>query len=140
MGSAHCATRGPRGASRVYAAWVVDAFEPVRVLEHVRRLGEGQGVHFTVRVHGLARDAFAVRWKGQLHAYLNTCRHQFLPLDFGDAHFFDGAYDALVCVHHGARYDPASGACQDGPCEGGRLTKLALEMRGAELWCVGVPA
>src|SRR5205085_9724337 len=113
-------------------------FAPVRVIEDMRRLGEGQGVRFVVRLHGLSRDAFAVRWKGGLHAYLNTCRHQSLPLDFGDAHFFDEAYDALVCVHHGARYDPATGVCMDGPCAGARLTALAVEERDGALWCVGV--
>ena len=50
-------------------------------------------------------------------------------LDFGDAHFFDDAYDALVCCHHGARYRPETGECVDGPCEGGRLTALAMEER-----------
>jgi nitrite reductase/ring-hydroxylating ferredoxin subunit len=111
---------------------------PTRVLDDLRRLEEGQGVRFTIRVHGIARDAFAVLWMGGIHAYVNTCRHQLQPLDFGDAQFFDDAFDALVCVHHGARYDPATGACREGPCEGGGLTKLALEARGQELWCVGI--
>jgi nitrite reductase/ring-hydroxylating ferredoxin subunit len=70
-------------------------------------------------------------------AYLNTCRHESLPLDFGDLQFFDDAYDALVCCHHGARYAPDSGACKGGPCAGGKLTRLALEERGGELWCLG---
>jgi len=113
-------------------------FTPVRVHADVRRLREGDGARFTVTLHGVSRDAFAVRWRGRLFAYVNTCRHQQLPLDFGDAHYFDEAYDALVCVHHGARYDPASGACVDGPCAGARLTALELEERGAELWCVGL--
>lgn len=112
------------------------AFSPVRIA--TRPPAEGEAVKFVVRLHGLAREAFAVRWKGAVHAYLNTCRHQSLPLDFGDAHFFDDAYDALVCVQHGARYAPDSGACVDGPCEGGRLTRLRLEERADGLWCVGL--
>ena len=113
-------------------------FEPVLVLRESSRLAEGQGVRFTLRLEGVPREAFAVRWHGRLAAYLNSCRHQSLPLDFGDAHFFDEAYDALVCCHHGARYDPASGACLGGPCAGGRLSALALEEREGALWCVGV--
>jgi hypothetical protein len=65
------------------------------------------------------------------------CRHQSLPLDFGDAHYFDEAYDALVCCHHGARYRPESGECFAGPCLGGRLTPLVVEERDGALWCVG---
>lgn len=114
------------------------SLEPVRVLADARRLPEGTAVRFAVTVDGVGRDAFAVRWKGGVHAYLNTCRHQSLPLDFGDAHFFDEEYDALVCCHHGARYRPDSGLCFEGPCGGSRLTALRVEERGPELWCVGV--
>jgi nitrite reductase/ring-hydroxylating ferredoxin subunit len=115
----------------------VSASAPLRVLADARRLGETQGVRFTLRVEGVERDAFVVRWRGRLYGYLNTCRHQGFTLDFGDAHFFDEAYDALVCCHHGARYRPDTGECVAGPCEGGRLTPLLLEERGDELWCVG---
>jgi len=114
------------------------AFSPVRVLPDARQLEEGAGARFSVAVDGVERDAFVVRYRGRLHAYLNTCRHELLNLDFGDAHFFDEAYDALVCCHHGARYRPESGECLGGPCAGGRLTALALEQRGGALWCVGL--
>ena len=111
--------------------------EPVRVLADVRRLGEMAGVRFTLRVDGVERPAFVIRRRGRFHAYLNVCRHQSRELDFGDAHFFDEAADALVCCHHGARYDPQSGVCTAGPCAGAKLTALRLELRGDELWCVG---
>lgn len=113
-------------------------FPPVRVLPDARRLREGDGARFTVTVDGVSRDAFVVRYRGRPYAYVNACRHESLPLDFGDAHFFDEAYDALVCCHHGARYRPETGECVGGPCVGGRLTPLALEEREGALWCVGV--
>ena len=115
-----------------------DGFTPVRILADARRLREGDGARFTVTVDGVSRDAFVVRWRGRAHAYVNSCRHQSLTLDFGDARFFDEAYDALVCCHHGARYRPDTGECVDGPCQGGRLTTLAVEERDGALWCVGV--
>ena len=114
------------------------AFTPVRVLADARKLGEGAGARFSVAVEGIERDAFVVRYRGRLYAYLNTCRHELLNLDFGDAHYFDEDYDALVCCHHGARYRPENGDCLSGPCAGGRLTALALEEREGALWCVGV--
>ena len=95
-------------------------------------------MRFTLNLDGIERDAFAVRYRGTAYGFLNSCRHQALPLDFGDAHFFDDAYDALVCCHHGARYRPESGACLDGPCAGGHLTALVLEERDGALWCLGV--
>lgn len=109
----------------------------VRILPDARRLREGDGVRFTVMVDGVTHEAFAVRYRGRVHAYLNRCRHQSLQLDFGDAHFFDERYDALVCCHHGARYRPETGECVEGPCVGGRLTPLAVEEREGALWCTG---
>lgn len=105
-----------------------------------RRLEECQGVRFRVEVEGIDRQAFAVRFRGRIYAYLNTCRHLSLELDFGDARFFDDEVDALVCCHHGARYRPESGECMAGPCAGGRLTALAIEERDGALWCTGVAA
>ena len=110
---------------------------PVRVLAETTSLREGQGVRFTIALDGVTRDALAVRWRGALCAWVNSCRHQALPLDFGDAHFFDREADALVCVHHGARYLPDSGECVAGPCRGAFLTPLALEVRDGALWCTG---
>ena len=110
---------------------------PVLVLRDARALGEGAGVRFRVRDFGIEREAFAVRFRGAWHAYLNACRHQGLELDFGDGCFFDDAGVELVCCHHGARYHPESGACLSGPCAGGGLTRLALEERGGALWCLG---
>jgi nitrite reductase/ring-hydroxylating ferredoxin subunit len=110
---------------------------PVLVLREARRLREGDGVKFRILDFGLEREAFAVRFKGTALAFLNTCRHQSLPLDFGDAVFFDADADALVCVHHGARYAPLTGECVAGPCVGSKLTRLGLEERDGELWCTG---
>jgi len=111
----------------------------IQILADARRLAEGGGVAFTLPVYGVSRKAFAVRWRGRVYAYVNSCRHENLPLDFGDAHFFDEDYDALVCCHHGARYRPDTGECLAGPCVGGRLTALVVEERDGALWCGAPP-
>lgn len=111
--------------------------DAVRVLADASRLAEGEVVRFAVRVDGVSRDAFALRVAGRFVAYVNTCRHQSRALDFGDGRVFDAAAGELVCVHHGARYRADTGECVDGPCRGAYLTALALEARGAELWCTG---
>ena len=80
-----------------------------------------------------------LRWHDRLFAWVNSCRHQSLTLDRGDARLFDTAMDAIVCVHHGARYRPDTGTCFAGPCRGARLTALALEQRDGALWCTGRP-
>lgn len=110
---------------------------PVRVGAPAARWAEGESARFRVTLDGVQRDAFAVRWHGAVHAFVNSCRHQSLPLDFGDGHFFDDAFDALVCCHHGARFAPDTGECVEGPCRGAFLTALALEERDGALWCTG---
>ena len=111
---------------------------PLRVMTDVRRLAETRAVNFEITVDGVSRPAFAVRFRGVVRGFLNVCRHQARALDFGDGRFFDNEADALVCCHHGARYDAVDGGCVSGPCAGGRLTALALEQRGDELWCMGL--
>ena len=111
--------------------------KPVRFLPAPKRLGEGESARFAVVLDDIPEDAFAVCWKGRVYAYVNRCRHESLPLDFGDGHFFDDEYDALVCCHHGARYHPDTGACASGPCAGAGLTALAVEERADGWWCVG---
>jgi nitrite reductase/ring-hydroxylating ferredoxin subunit len=113
---------------------------PLRILPDARRLGECQGVRFHLVLEGVDREALAVRWRGRVYGYVNTCRHQSLPLDFGDGHFFDEVCDALVCCHHGARYRPDTGECFEGPCLGSRLTRLMVEERDGGLWCAGQAA
>ncbi len=111
-----------------------DGERVIRILADARSLREMHGVRFTVTLDGVERDAFAVRWRGRVYAYVNACRHQGLALDFGDAHFFDEEADALVCCHHGARYRPDTGECFAGPCAGARLTPLVVEERDGSLW------
>jgi len=110
---------------------------PLLVLADPAKLRDGGGARFRLRDFGIERDAFVIRFGGRLYAYVNACRHQSLPLDWGDAQFFDAAGTLLECRHHGARYRPETGACVDGPCDGGRLTPLALELRDGALWCLG---
>src|SRR5206468_4134266 len=124
-----------RGFAEPRSPLVTDPIDPPLLVHHdPAALRDGDGARFRIRDYGIERDAFVVRAGGRLHAYLNTCRHQALQLDLGDARFFDADLVLLECRHHGARYRPESGACVDGPCEGGRLTPLALELREGALW------
>lgn len=108
---------------------------PVRIAPAPVRLAEGESLCFEVVIDGIEVPAFAVRWRGGVHAFVNRCRHLGLPLDFGDGRFFDDDFDALVCCHHGARYHPGDGTCLAGPCAGARLTPLRVEERPDGLWC-----
>lgn len=97
-------------------------------------IAEGRSLRFGFRQEGISRNGFVSRFRGRLVAYENVCRHLPLPLDDDDNRFFtrDGLH--FVCQNHGAMFDPSSGVCVRGPCEGVRLFSLAVDVKNGEVW------
>jgi nitrite reductase/ring-hydroxylating ferredoxin subunit len=92
----------------------------------------GDGVRFDVRLGGNPQPAFAVRYDGKVHAYLNRCAHMPMELDWKPGKFFDGEGLVLICSTHGAIYSPETGRCLGGPCEG-RLVPVPVEERDGKI-------
>ena len=86
----------------------------------------GPGVRFTVERFGAGEPAFLVRFRGQVHAYLNCCGHVPVELDWQQGEFFDSSGLYLICATHGALYAPDSGHCLGGRCNGKGLEKLVV--------------
>jgi len=94
----------------------------------------GKAVGFDVVYAGQTCRAFAVRFEGQPHAYLNRCTHVAMEMDFQPDQFFDATGRWLLCATHGAVYSPDTGDCAGGPCRGG-LVKITLsEADGVVHW------
>jgi nitrite reductase/ring-hydroxylating ferredoxin subunit len=94
----------------------------------------GLAVPFDVLYQGQSCWAFAIRFKGEVHAYLNRCSHVAMEMDFQPNRFFDTTGQWLICATHGALYAPDTGRCMNGPCRGG-LVKIALsELDGLVGW------
>lgn len=94
----------------------------------------GLAVPFDVVYGGQTCRAFAIRYNGKAHAYLNRCSHVAMEMDYQPNQFFDITGHWLICSTHGALYSPESGACRGGPCRGG-LVKIALsEQDGVVHW------
>jgi len=70
---------------------------------------------------------------GTARAYLNVCPHRAQPVDVGDGRLWLDS-GQIECQAHGARFDPATGACTGGPCAGAALTRLRVERRDREIW------
>ena len=88
----------------------------------------GKAVPFDVNFAGQTCTAFAIRYQGAAHAYLNRCTH------VQPGRFFDDTGHWLLCSTHGAAYKPDTGECGGGPCRGG-LVKIALvERDGVVHW------
>ncbi len=86
----------------------------------------GLGLRFEVQKEGENRPAFIVRSVSGISAFLNRCGHRDLELDWSPGEFFDLDSRLLICATHGALYDPHSGVCKGGPCNGVGLIPLAV--------------
>lgn len=90
----------------------------------------GRGVRFEVRRMDQPQPAFVIRFGGLPRAYLNRCGHIPVELDYQPGDFFDPSRLYLICSTHGALYDPATGACLGGRCNGRGLTPLTVVEEG----------
>jgi nitrite reductase/ring-hydroxylating ferredoxin subunit len=100
-------------------------------------VNSGDAVPFDVVYCGRTARGFAIRFDGQVHAYLNQCTHVPTEMDYQPNRFFDSSGSWLMCATHGAMYRPDSGRCIGGPCRGG-LIKIALTERdGVVHWHTG---
>ena len=97
----------------------------------------GKGVRFEVEYFGAPAPAFAVRYAGKVHGYLNRCAHVAMELDWQEGMFFGMTGHDLLCSTHGASYDPRNGHCLGGPCNGTPLVKLKLAERDGEVYFTG---
>ncbi|MCO5102453.1 MAG: Rieske 2Fe-2S domain-containing protein [Burkholderiaceae bacterium] len=94
----------------------------------------GAAVAFDVVYLGQACRAFAVRYQGQVQAYLNRCGHVPMEMDYVEGQFFDSTGHWLMCATHGAMYAPASGHCVAGPCRRGLVKITVSEQAGRVRW------
>ena len=95
----------------------------------------GLAVAFDVAYAGQSLRAFAIRFEGRVHAYLNRCAHVAMEMDFQEGRFFDDSGRWLLCATHGATYAPDTGTCIAGPCRGAGLVRVALsEADGSVHW------
>jgi nitrite reductase/ring-hydroxylating ferredoxin subunit len=80
---------------------------------------------------------FAVRRGHAVHVYLNSCPHNWRPLDWAQDKFLATRGGDIVCFAHGAHFDVASGICTAGVCAGDRLIKVPVQIRDGQVY---VPA
>lgn len=100
----------------------------------VAEIDEGGSRKFHLRCAGRDLECFVVRHKGELHAWLNECRHVPMTLDWVENQFFTAEGDFLLCPTHGALYLPDTGECVAGPPCGKFLHRVPLAERDGEVW------
>jgi nitrite reductase/ring-hydroxylating ferredoxin subunit len=72
--------------------------------------------------------ALLVRYAGEVRAYVNSCPHTGVTLNWADDQFFTLEEDYLQCSLHGALFQPLDGLCIHGPCCGESLKSLPVQL------------
>lgn len=108
------------------------------ICDSAELVDSGRGVRFEVEYFGQRAPAFAIRYAGRVHGYLNRCAHVAMELDWQEGVFFDSAGRDLLCSTHGATYDAQSGRCLGGPCKRTPLVKLRVEERDGKVYFMGL--
>jgi len=73
---------------------------------------------------------FAVRQGHQVHAYVNSCPHIGVPLDWLPNRFLSTDGTRIICAMHGAEFTIAEGECTAGPCLGDHLQSVPVRIDG----------
>ncbi len=64
------------------------------------------------------RSIIVMRRGERIVAFWNVCQHLPIPLDGGTGTIDRDDTGRLLCNTHGAVYEPFSGHCVEGPCQG----------------------
>lgn len=94
----------------------------------------GKAHSFDVLQYRQPARAFALRFDGQVVAYLNRCAHVPTEMDWQEGEFLDGDKQFIVCSIHGAVYDPLTGRCVTGMCGRTGLTKIDIEEKAGQVY------
>ncbi|MDE2400900.1 MAG: Rieske 2Fe-2S domain-containing protein [Burkholderiales bacterium] len=94
----------------------------------------GDAVTFEVLEWRRPASAFALRFDGEVVAYLNLCAHVPSEMDWQPGKFWDQDRRFIICSVHGALYDPPNGHCVSGPCVGKHLIKLTVQERDQQVY------
>ena len=108
--------------------------EPLPLCASAELMERGQAFVFDVLHFREPARGFALRFDGQVVAYLNRCLHVPAEMDWQHGEFLDGDKEFIMCSIHGAVYEPLSGRCIGGPCGKGTLTVLRVSEEAGQVY------
>jgi nitrite reductase/ring-hydroxylating ferredoxin subunit len=74
------------------------------------------------------KSVIVVRHGMTLHAYEDSCPHQYLRLTYRGKQVLSTDGQRLRCSNHGAEFAVADGCAMSGPCRGVGLTRVPIRM------------
>lgn len=99
-----------------------------RVLCRVEDLGATGCREFKLGGGDWPVRGFIVRSGTAIHAYLNRCAHQALPLNMLPDRFLTHDGSLILCTAHGALFEKSTGYCISGPCSGLSLERVPVQV------------
>jgi nitrite reductase/ring-hydroxylating ferredoxin subunit len=124
----------PRG---ICLSWMIEAMRAKlsrgKVIASAEDLVDGTTKKFQLRCGRQSIEGILVRHEGGFYAYVNRCCHIPMPMDWVDNQFFTEDKRYLICATHGATYEPTTGECVWGPCYGGALQAVPIEITNGKV-------
>ena len=99
-----------------------------RVLCRVEELGATGCREFKLGGGDWPVRGFIVCSGTAIHAYLNRCAHQALPLNMLPDRFLTHDGSLILCTAHGALFEKSTGYCISGPCSGLSLVRVPVQV------------
>ena len=88
--------------------------------------GESRGFDPAI---GSFTGLFAIRRGNTVYAYVNSCPHIGVPLDWTPHRFLTRDRTKIICATHGAEFRIETGECTTGPCLGDHLEAVMIEIK-----------
>ena len=98
------------------------------VLCRLEDLQDGESRGFDAAPGGFTGH-FAIRRGATVVAYVNSCPHLGVPLDWSPHRFLTRDGTRIICAVHGAEFRIEDGECIHGPCLGDRLEAVMIEVK-----------
>ncbi|MFK7732359.1 MAG: Rieske (2Fe-2S) protein [Pseudomonadales bacterium] len=96
----------------------------------VHTIPEGETRGFNIQ----GQPLFVVRKDLQCYVYRNACPHQGVQLNWMEHQFLDQENHFIQCSTHGALFEPETGLCVQGPCQGASLEPIESEQQNGKLY------
>lgn len=77
---------------------------------------------------------FAVKRKGEVYVYQNSCPHLGIELNWQEDQFLDFQGVLIQCSTHGALFEIDSGYCIAGPCAGQSLAAIPCRQQEGHVY------
>lgn len=100
---------------------------------HKEDIPENGSKGFSLEARSGEIEFFVVRRNNHYFAYVNSCPHTNINLEWLPDQFLDSNNELIQCSLHGAKFNIADGFCIFGPCLGKKLKSLEIRTEDDQL-------